>query len=303
MGLSKKIFSPADVDTFERTRAFKCYLHHMQQLSAAVQGKALHSPSYVSPHDSVRKVQGLLHEIKRWVMDIEPMQQPQRFGNKAFRTFHSKLVSDSEALIHKHLQFEIQTGHHDVSELCGYLHGGFGNETRIDYGTGHEASFFGFLIVLLEWQFLESAAYEDVVLVVFFEYFQLVRFILERYNLEPAGSHGVWGLDDYHFLPYVFGASQLIGNPEGIQPQDVMNELTVKQYAGSYLYVCCVDIIRQIKRGPFGEHSPMLHSISQVPSWEKTFQGMVKMYRAEVLLKFPVIQHFLFGNTLSFVPV
>lgn len=45
----------------------------------------------------------------------------------------------------------------------------------------------------------------------FFRYLDICRKLQQTYRMEPAGSHGVWSLDDYQFVPFIWGSSQLIG--------------------------------------------------------------------------------------------
>lgn len=94
-----------------------------------------------------------------------------------------------------------------------YLLASFGSFGRMDYGTGHETSFALFLLCLALTRFLRPAPDEErsVVLTVFPRYLRLCWRPQDVYKLEPAGSHGVWGLDDSSFLGYIFGSGQLRG--------------------------------------------------------------------------------------------
>lgn len=96
-------------------------------------------------------------------------------------------------------------------ELSEYWRDSWGNETRIDYGTGHEMFMASFLFCLFVLGVLTREDFPAIVLQCFYKYLELVRKIQKVYKLEPAGSHGVWSLDDYQALPFYLGACQLQG--------------------------------------------------------------------------------------------
>ena len=144
-------------------------------------------------------------------------------------------------------------------------------------------------------------------------YLHLIRRLIKTYTLEPAGSHGVWGLDDQSFLPYLFGSAQygpavspldqtpVEGSREDApNPADVTKATAVERERRKNMYFSAIGFIYDIKKGPFWEHSPILYDISGVRAgWAKINKGMIKMYNAEVLSKFPVVQHFYFGSLFT----
>ena len=69
-----------------------------------------------------------------------------------------------------------------------------------------------------------------------------------------------------------------------------------ESFAKDYMFFGCIKFIFRVKNGPFAEHSNQLWNISGVPTWSKVNSGLIKMYKAEVLAKYPVMQHVLFGS-------
>jgi serine/threonine-protein phosphatase 2A activator len=281
--LERGIFSNADLQSFLSSPTCQDILAFLGDMNACARGNRMDAPSH-----PIRPIEGGL-SVDRWLakasalIDETPPEEldPQRFGNKAFRKWHAKLCGALEE---------------EDEELVGYFTRAFGDPHRLDYGTGHEAAFL-FLMLVLYKRGKDTQLLTHFLFATFPQYLKVVRRLRLVYRLEPAGSHGVWSLDDYHFLPFVWGSSQLCGGhtkPKDLLSSPQFGELTPDSELFSD---ALLDILRS-KRGPFKEHSPLLHSLRSCASWEDLNAGFMRMWRGEVLGKFPVAQHFLFGSAL-----
>ncbi|KAG0150769.1 hypothetical protein CROQUDRAFT_57809 [Cronartium quercuum f. sp. fusiforme G11] len=291
---SKVIISNAHLNAFIKSETHHQLINFINQLNDSVIGLPLDHPVKISPN--IESTLVLLENIKSIAIAHPPLDNKlSRFGNPAFRDFYDQIVKQAKDLQSWILIPSTST----LEEISAYLIESWGNRTRIDYGSGMELNFLCWMLCLRKLEVFSDDDYPALVIKVFWKYIEVMRYLQSTYWLEPAGSHGVWGLDDYHFLPFLFGSSQL-RNHKYLRPKSIHDPDVLEGFSRQYMYLACIQFINSIKTASLRWHSPMLDDISGVKTWEKVNSGMIKMYKAEVLGKLPVAQHFLFGTLLPF---
>jgi len=233
----------------------------------------------------ILQLRALLEELNKIVDEVPLSVAPRRFGNVSFREWYRLVEERSSLLLRRHLPKDMNQD--AIGEVQTYFLGSFGSPQRLDYGSGHELSFLAFLGCIWKLGGFGSSSTggleRSIVIGVFEPYLQLARRLIKTYTLEPAGSHGVWGLDDHSFIPYIFGSAQnglpvrptdqtpLEGSLEGApNPADVTKLAEVNRQRERNMYFGAIGFIHDVKKGPFWEHSPMLYDISGVPQgWGK----------------------------------
>ncbi|KAJ9096581.1 hypothetical protein QFC19_007113 [Naganishia cerealis] len=282
----KRILTQAHLKAFQESGTYKDLVDFVEELNTAIIGKTLSEAIEISP--AIATILEILDEVEQIAQNTPPVDNAaSRFGNPAFKTFYDKLEERSTKL-HEKLSAPGYLKEQDsVPELCVYFKESWGNRTRIDYGSGMELNFLCWLLCLRKLGVITEADDQAVVLKVFWRYISIMRFLQSTYWLEPAGSHGVWGLDDYHFLPFLWGSGQLAVSRLAIdhkhlRPKAIHDPEVLEAFSKDYMYFACIQFINSVK------------------TWAKVNEGMIKMYKAEVLGKLPVVQHFYFGNLLPF---
>ncbi|KAL9094952.1 MAG: hypothetical protein Q9165_002902 [Trypethelium subeluteriae] len=328
---AKRIHDGEDVSFFLSSKAYTDLTTFLLQLNASMFPRkdesstniyswevGIQNVEYSAANKQLKK---LINQLETFIEEAPPDTGPRRFGNISFRKWYSLVEERVSDLIDQYVPVSVldfTTKDNTVitakDELRAYLLGSFGSAQRLDYGTGHELSFVAFLGCMWKlggFRKTEAGVEErGIVLGVIEPYLNLIRRLILTYTLEPAGTHGVWGLDDHSFVPYIFGSAQLSpaitngaripqegSRPDAPDPSDVAKAAVVQRERVSNMYFSAIGFIYDVKKGPFWEHSPMLFDISGIRAgWAKINKGMIKMYNAEVLSKFPVVQHFPFGS-------
>ncbi|KAJ3746636.1 Phosphotyrosyl phosphatase activator [Lentinula detonsa] len=293
----KTLLIPAQLEWFQTSETHKLIVDYIEALNESVIGAKLSDNVEESP--SVKAILSILNRVEEIAKATPPVENSSsRFGNPAFRTFYDTVSEACQASTTLHEEIP-SLPREAIPEVSVYFNEAWGNRSRIDYGSGMELNFLCWLICLQRLGVLQETDYKALVIRVFWRYIQVMRILQSAYWLEPAGSHGVWGLDDYHFLPFLWGSAQLRGH-KYIRPKSVHDPEIVEEYAKEYIYFACIQFINSIKTASLRWHSPMLDDISAVKTWDKVNQGMIKMYKAEVMNKLPVMQHFLFGSIIQY---
>ncbi|KPI39464.1 Serine/threonine-protein phosphatase 2A activator 1 [Cyphellophora attinorum] len=328
----KKIYDGADVSFFLTSLAYRDLTTFILQLNRAVVArKTIVKDEFVAYPLYAPNVKAgwacqniclrvLLEKLDALIDEAPPDTGPRRFGNVSFRLWYKLMEERVRDLLRtyvaNHLEWDVPAEDMEsaLEEIEAYLLGSFGSPQRLDYGTGHELSFIAFLGCL--WKLGQfgsggpTVPERSIVLGIIQPYLTLVRKLIVTYTLEPAGSHGVWGLDDNSFMPYIFGSAQLSpaieeggdtptegSLPGAPEPSSISKQNLVEKEKDTNMFFSAINFIFEVKKGPFWEHSPMLFDISGIKDgWGKINKGMLKMYDAEVLCKFPVVQHFPFGS-------
>lgn len=130
---------------WEKSQAYYDIVGFINAISQAIQGRKNTDNVDISP--MAQSILDVFDKLDKLLSDTPPIEQPQRFGNQAYRDWYNKLKLQALDYLQAALPEQF---HRAIPEIVVYFVESFGNSTRIDYGTGHELAFIMFMCCLFK---------------------------------------------------------------------------------------------------------------------------------------------------------
>lgn len=313
----KKINDEKDVTYFKtKSPAYRNILTYVDLLCERIHGSGnkVFNHKYVIQNQKINKCSVFLNELINYCdqtdLHLARSAATLRFGHVAFRDWFDKMKEACKVFVN---DLASDKDEQYKEELLTYLSESFGNKMRIDYGTGHELNFIVFTMGMCNLvdlphgdggdspitgeklkPYVEKYGW-DIHSLFAHKYLRLCRRLQTKFRLEPAGSRGVYNMDDFQFLPFLFGAAQVTGIKH-ITTREFHNIDQVEQYKDDYIFFEALDFILNNKRGPFNEHSYTLWGFTNLGTWDNIFRRIRAKFTDDIMGPFPIVQHFLFGK-------
>ncbi|KAI8041107.1 serine/threonine-protein phosphatase 2A activator [Drosophila gunungcola] len=300
-GPVKQVHSIEDVNRWVRSQAYHDTVAYISNTSRAIQGHRMTSDFPVS--EQMRQLceifDGLEHLLTEHTPRIEDtstsVPAAQIKGN-----FYGFWLRDMYQHVFRKLGEVIPAIHcRHINELGQYLRRSFGNAKSLDFGPANELMFLFFLCGLFRAGILLAKDTLAAALMLFDRYVHLVRRMVAIYALQTA-KDPVCSIDDFIFMPYLWGAAQL-SLEAPFSPLQCEQAKVLESQRQDYMIVELVDfLLRTGGGGQLSQVAFQLWSILSIPTWAQVYMGFERNVVDNLLCSFHTVQHAIFGELMSF---
>ncbi|KAH8347441.1 hypothetical protein KR059_010731, partial [Drosophila kikkawai] len=290
-GPVKQVRGDSDLFRWVRSQAYRDLIAYINNTSLALQGRRLTESFPVS------------EEMQRLCDMFDDLERPLA---KHTDTSASSKVSVSYLAWLRHM-FQIVlrqlagavSGEKcmHIHELGEYLRRSFGNATTLEFGPGNELMFLFFLCGLFRADILRARDTVAAALMLFYRYIHLVRRLIAIYNL-PISRNPRCAIEDYFFVPYLWGAAQLCLDAPFSPPQCDQPK-AIESYRHDYMMVNLIENLPE-KSGPLSHNAFQLWCILSAPTWPEVYRGLERCYINHILSSFHTVENAIFWELMSF---
>lgn len=154
-------------------------------------------------------------------------------------------------------------------------------------------------------------------------------YLIGAYRLEPSAKYGnSVGLNDYRFLAFLWGSAQLTaeddvgdGGHRLTPAAAITDQDAAVRHRDRYVFMKSMDSVHRRNRRwlatkgsgddeketgdrpqrPVWWHSYQLWNLTAISRWHRVNECLMSAYRRDVLGRFEVVQHLVFGELLKFI--